>query len=210
VRGPGRWSVRDSPETRLSLLARVKNPADPLAWEEFAQIYRPLVYRLARKRGLQHADAEDLVQQVLCAVARAMERWQPDAARGRFRTWLYRVSQNLILNWLARDAARQAVGGAFWDDLLRRQPESAANADLMALEWRREVFRWTARQIRDEFHPDTWRAFWRTAVEGQSIDAVALEFGKSPGAVYAARSRVMRRLRDRVQQLTEDWEAEPS
>ena len=78
----------DSPETRASLLVRLKDSADDAAWAEFTEIYRPLICRLARARGFQHADAEDLAQQVLTSVARAIGRWQAEPARARFRTWL--------------------------------------------------------------------------------------------------------------------------
>ena len=68
----------------------------------------------------------------------------------------------------------------------------------MRLEHRREVFRWAARQVRREFHQTTWDAFWLTAVEGRTVEAVAKELAKNPGAVYAARSRVIRRIQEKV------------
>ena len=80
--------MTESPETRDSLILRLKDRADQEAWGEFLEIYGPLVYRLAAAKGLQHADAEDVVQQVCSSVARAVDRWQPDAKRARFRTWL--------------------------------------------------------------------------------------------------------------------------
>ena len=79
-----------SPETRASLLIRLKDQADDEAWFEFTEIYRPVIYRLACRRGMQPADADDLVQQVLTAVARVIDRWEADPERARFRTWLNR------------------------------------------------------------------------------------------------------------------------
>jgi DNA-directed RNA polymerase specialized sigma24 family protein len=66
------------------------------------------------------------------------------------------------------------------------------------LEYRREVFRWAARQVRKEFHQATWKAFWLTAVEGRAVEVVAEEFAKSRGAIYNARSRVMQRIQEKV------------
>ena len=74
----------------------------------------------------------------------------------------------------------------------------------MRLEYRREVFRWAARQVRKEFRQDTWDAFWLTAVEGRSVEAVAKELAKDAGAIYAARSRVMRRIREKVTEYEQD------
>ena len=71
-------------------------------------------------------------------------------------------------------------------------------SDLIRLELRREIFRWAAERIRDEFRPETWDAFWLTAVDEKSVEEVAARLGMSCGAIYAARSRIMRRLREKV------------
>ena len=75
------------------------------------------------------------------------------------------------------------------------------DSDLLRLEYRREVFRWAARQVRKEFRQDTWNAFWQTAVEGRPVEDVANELGKDAGGVYTARSRVMQRIREKVKQM---------
>jgi|SRR5207302_2223804 len=192
-----------SPETRQSLLFRLKDRADDEAWFEFTEIYRPLIYRLARHKGLQHADADDLVQQVLAAVARVIDRWETDPNRARFRTWLSRVATNAIINALSRGAADRGSGDSGLQDLLGAHPAGEGPAsDLIRTEHRREVFRWAARQIRPEFQPITWDAFWLTAVEGRSVEDVTLELARSRGSIYAARSRVMRRLKEKVR----EWE----
>ena len=70
------------PDTRPSLLVRLCDPEDECAWTEFTAIYSPLIYRLACRKGFQDADAQDLVQEVLRAVAAAIERWDPDPCQG--------------------------------------------------------------------------------------------------------------------------------
>jgi RNA polymerase sigma-70 factor (ECF subfamily) len=89
--------------------------------------------------------------------------------------------------------------------LLEARPETDANAEAeFAAEFRRRAFHWAAGQVRNEFTDSTWQAFWKTGVENQPVVDVARELGMSPGAVYVARSRVLARLRSRVEQLTED------
>lgn len=194
-----------SPETRPSLLVRLKDRTDDQAWFEFTEIYRPVVFRLACRRGLQHADAEDLVQQVFSAVARVIDNWEIDPRRGRFRTWLSRVATNAILNALSRGRPDKGSGDSKLHDLLDAQPAvDGPDSEMVRAEHRREIFRWAARQIRPEFHPDTWDAFWQTAVEGRDVADVAREGQRTCGAVYAARSRVMRRLREKVAEWEED------
>lgn len=194
------------PETRQSLIVRLKDRADDEAWFEFTEIYRPLIFRLACRRGMQHADAEDLVQQVLSAVARVIDRWQEDPQRARFRTWLARVASNAILNALTRRTFDRGAGGSELLELFDLQPAGGPASDLVRVEHRREVFRWAARQIRPEFQSETWDAFWKTAVEGRDVDELARELNRSRGSIYAARSRVMRRLREKVAEWEDDLE----
>lgn len=82
------------PTTRHRLLVRLRDSADHEAWEEFVLVYSPAIYRFARKRGLQHADAQDLAQTVLSAVAQRVADGKPDADWARFRTWLARIASN--------------------------------------------------------------------------------------------------------------------
>ena len=191
--------MADFPETRESLLVRVADPLDNEAWNRFVAVYRPVIYRLARKRGLQDADAQDLTQQVLMAVAKAVDRWEPDPSRGRFRTWLVRVAHNAIINALTRTRPDAGIGGTSLVELLHSQPERDDSIlDELERERHREVFRWAAEEIRPEFHEDTWNAFWMTAVNGKGVEETAADLNKTVGSVYAARSRVIRRLKAKV------------
>jgi RNA polymerase sigma factor (sigma-70 family) len=194
--------MTESPETRQSLIVRLKDRCDQQAWGEFLEIYRPLVYRLAVAKGLQHADAEDIVQQVFSSVAGALDRWQPDSGRARFRTWLTTIARNAIVNALTRRARDRASGDTIERDLLAGYAGDDEESQLLLMESRREVFQWAARRVREEFEAHTWDAFWLTAVEGREVDEVAGLIDKKPGAIYAARSRVMRRLK----QVVAEWE----
>ena len=187
------------PETRPSLLLRIRDPADQAAWHEFVEIYRPVIVRLARRKGMQEADADDVAQQVLLAIGKAVEQREHDPRRARFRTWLGRIAHNTILNALTRGKPDRGSGNSAVAAVLNAHESRAGpDSDLLQLEYRREVFRWAARQVRGEFQKATWDAFWRTAVEGRPVDAVAEELAKNPGSIYAARSRVMRRIQEKV------------
>ena len=192
----------DPPTTRLSLLVRLRDPRDEQAWAEFVAIYTPLIQRVARARGLQPADAADLAQEVYRAVAAAIDRWDADPARGSFRGWLFRIARNLAVNLLvARRRHVQGTGDSAVLDLLRQQPATDAEETLLFdVEYLRSLFGWAAERVRPEFREPTWRAFWRTAVEGHEPRAVAAELGISAGAVYIARSRVTARLRAVIEQ----------
>jgi len=194
------------PTTRPSLVLRLRDPDDGAAWAEFVEIYEPLIYRLALNKGLQDADAEDLCQDVFRAVAAAIERWDPDPAKGRFRAWLFRITRNLLVNFLAGQRRQvRGTGSTSVQEMLEAQPAEDAEAEAeFAAEFKRRAFRWAADQVKNEFAESTWQAFWKTGVENGTVAAVAEELGMSAGAVYVARSRVLARLRDRVAQLTAD------
>src|SRR5262245_15275138 len=185
------------PATRLSLIAKLHDRADAAAWHEFVALYEPLIRRLARRKGLQDADAGDLCQEVFRVVAGAIDRWDPDPTRGSFRGWLSRIARNLLINFLTRPK-RQPAGSGSTSMLELLEAHPAADPEATALfeaEYRWRLFEAAAADVRGEFTPRTWQAFWRTAVEGRPPTAVAAELGLSVGAVYVARSRVLARLR---------------
>ncbi len=197
--------MTETPSTRPSLLVRLKNPRDERAWAEFVEIYEPLVYRLARKKGLQAADADDLTQEVFRAVAGAIDAWDMDTARGSFRGWLFRIARNLIVNILIARSRRTAGYGAGGSDLVELlESQAVPEADETALfdgEYRRRLFAWAAERVRGGFRETTWQAFWRTGVEGQEVRVVAQSLGMTPGAVHIARSRVMARIRAEIEKI---------
>ena len=128
------------PDTKASLILRLPSADDAEAWREFVSIYEPFVYRFARRGGLQDADARELVQSVLLAVARAVGRWRPDHQRGRFRTWLFRIARNQLLDVLAKQQ-RSAVsrgGSGFFDVFDQLAATSGSTEQHLRLEHRRE------------------------------------------------------------------------
>jgi RNA polymerase sigma-70 factor (ECF subfamily) len=192
-----------TPTTRPSLLLRLRDPKDERAWCEFAAIYSPLVYRLARNKGLQDADAADLTQEVLQAVARAVEQGSYDPARGSFRGWLFRIARNLAVNHLVAQArVVRGSGDTGVKALLEAQPAPPAeDSALFEAEYRRQLLHWAAEQVRGEFTELCWRAFWQAGVEGRPAGEVALALGTTVGNVYHSKSRVMARLRKKIEEV---------
>jgi RNA polymerase sigma-70 factor (ECF subfamily) len=192
-----------SPTTRFTLIARLKDAENQAAWEEFVAVYEPAVYAFARRKGLQDADARDLCQDVLRAVALAIERWQPDPRRGSFRGWMFRIARNMLINFCTGRNRRVAgTGDTQLHQLLAEVPANNTNdSALYEAEYRRQLFVWAADQVRHDFTDTTWQAFWQTAVENRDTKTVAAELNMTPGAVYIAKSRVIARLRQRIEEF---------
>ena len=192
------------PETRASLILQVKDAANHLAWEEFVELYRPVIHRTALRKGMQDADAHDLTQQVLMAVASAVGRWEKSGSNVRFRHWLRRITRNAIINALTRRPRDQAIGMLTVDEIIREAPKrNCETGALIQLEYRRELFLRAAEIVRDNVAPETWQAFELTTINGFTNTEAAERLGKSIGTIYAARSRVMKRLRSAVAEIEE-------
>jgi RNA polymerase sigma-70 factor (ECF subfamily) len=190
-----------TPETRQTLILRLQDAGDARAWREFVEIYQPLVYRLARHFGMQHADALEATQEVMLHLTTVVSKWQPDAARGTFRGWLFRVARNVMCRFLEVRARQPAASGDSSHFRMLQQTVDPTDQEPSVFdnEFRRQVFAWAIRKVRDEFELQTWQAFWRSFVEQEPIAVVATSLDMSKGAVYVARSRVMKRLRQEVQ-----------
>lgn len=191
------------PDTRHSLLLRLAEPGDLAAWTEFLETYEGAVLQYCRSRGLQDADARDVMQEVLLAVHDSMKDWKPSGRVGSFRTWLMRTSHNICLKTLrAQSRGSRGKGGTSIDEMLYGITAACNQANDDAAEWRRWAFYWAANQVEREVQPETWRAFWMAAVDGQPAAEVAQQLQMRVGSVYAAKCRVLNRIRERIKEFS--------
>jgi RNA polymerase sigma-70 factor (ECF subfamily) len=197
--------MAETPTTRPSLLVRIRDGRDAQAWQQFVRLYAPLIYGFARKRGLQDADAADLTQEVLRAVAGAAGRLDYDPQRGSFRGWLFTVVRHKVQNFLA--SRKRHFQGSGDTGVQARLEEQAAPEPDEATLWNQEVERQlmarAVEQVRGSFHESSWQAFAQTALEGKKAKDVAEALGMSVAAVYMAKSRVMAKLKQQIRHLQE-------
>jgi RNA polymerase sigma-70 factor (ECF subfamily) len=185
----------DPGSTASSLVAGVK-ALDPLAWQRLTTLYGPLVYGWARRGGLRGEDAADVTQEVFRAVAARAPHIRHDRPGDTFRGWLWTVTRNKI-----RDAYRThavgpaAVGGTDAQNLLMLVAEPDDGTSTTAAE-SQGVLRRAIELVRGEFEDKSWRAFWGVTVDARPAADVARDLGLTANAVYVARSRILRRLRE--------------
>ena len=193
----------DSQATRPSLIARVRDHQDAEAWSEFASLYQPLIRRVARRAGLQDADADDLAQDVLRTVVAAMPELiiRPG---GGFRRWLFTVTRNRLSDHFRSSKLRdRGAGDTAANERLAEIPAPVEEPE-WAREYERQIFEWSAERVKGKFRDSTWLAFWQTAIDGRPGPEVARELQMSLGAVYIARSRVLARLKAVAQEMLGD------
>lgn len=187
--------------TRASLILRLPNAEDLAAWDEFATIYSPVVFNVATSRGFQAADAENLVQEVFMAVASSVSDWLQRVDRGSFRAWLLRIARNAAVDMITQKATRSLGrdGSEAQIHLANLTAPSELSSDL-DLEYERLVFQWASQRVRQSVAEHTWQAFWLTTIEELSVGDAAAQLNTRPGNIYFARSRVMARIKELVQQ----------
>jgi RNA polymerase sigma-70 factor, ECF subfamily len=192
-----------SPSTRITLLTRLKSAGDAEAWRTFVDLYLPLVYRYCRKRGLQDADARDVTQQVLASVHRAIDKFEYDPQRGRFRNWLGTIALHEIGRHAARDRKPGKGGGEGIGSALAEQESGSVDSAWLE-EFNAHIFAAALDRVRPEFDEQTWTAFDATWLREVKPQAAAAELGKPPAWVYKARFKVLQRLRSEIEFLTND------
>jgi RNA polymerase sigma-70 factor (ECF subfamily) len=192
--------MNELPETRHSLLLRLAEPSDQAAWEDFMEIYQPIIIRMAMKRGLQLSDAQDLSQEVLTRVAKLANAWDPNREKGTFRGWLTRVTRNLVVDHFRKSSRQPSTPGDSWLLKTEQSHSPEQTSQLFDLEERRQIFYRAGEIARESFSENTWSAFWATCVNQVPAQQAADEIGISIGAVYIARSRVLAKIRTLVQE----------
>lgn len=185
------------PETRPTFIGKLADPACEQAWNEFVRLYHDIIYRVARARGLQDADAEDVTQEVFAIVSRKVESFDC-AAAGSFRGWLRKLARDTAVDRLRQPKLDVGSGDSQIHQALEQRYASDDTATLWDVEVKREQLLRACDHIRDQFSETVWQSFWLTAIEHLSISAAAMQLGKSEGSIRVARCRVMARLKKEV------------
>ena len=184
---------------------RLRDRDDDDAWKQFIDLYGQTIFQFARSRGLQDADAADLVQEVFRRVGNSVGRLEYEKQKGGFRAWLFTITRN-CLNTFFRKQKR--VAHSLNDSNAAGLGQMADQHDDLNERWEQEFQRQIMAQaiqvLRPAIEPKTWSAFELTAIENRPIDDICELLDMSRGAVYVARSRVTKKLRDQVKKLMDE------
>ncbi|MCG8651122.1 MAG: sigma-70 family RNA polymerase sigma factor [Pirellulales bacterium] len=192
-------------ETSTSLLERLRCGNQPDDWARLQSLYSPLLRAWARRYDVNDSDADDLVQEVLATVANEVAEFDHNGRQGAFRTWLKRILVNRLREfWRSRARSPVAAGGS---DIVQRLNQLEEPQSELSQRWDREHDRYVLRCLLEtaqlSFAPNTWKAFRQVVVEGRAAAAVAADLGISLNAVFIAKSRVIRRLREEAEGLVQ-------
>jgi RNA polymerase sigma-70 factor, ECF subfamily len=183
--------------TRPSLLIRVRNRQDQTAWYEFDSIYRPMLIRFGLARGLNATEAEEVAQQCLAAITQHIESFEYDPTKGRFKGWLRTMVHNRMKN-LLRD---RHEGQADSQDFKRTQQREEAPDELFDRIWRQEHLKHCLRLIQKEVEPSSFKAFVAHVIDEQPVEKICGEFKMTANQVHAIKSRMLKRIRQRMLEI---------
>ena len=189
--------------TRLSLLLRIRDARDAEAWTDFVRIYAPLIFRFARRGGLQDADAADVTQDVLQVVSESIDNFNYDPAVGRFRGWLKKVAFFTSSQMKKRNQRQPVASGNSGAIALMTESETDTDARFWNEEYSRRLFELASDRVRPTVQTKTWDAFLATAIRNEDPAAVAERLGMNIGSVYVARNRIFSRIREVLSELDE-------
>ena len=192
-------------ETSATLLQRLNDRSDSVAWRRLVDLYSPLINAWLRRQGVSAEDAEDLTQEVLGIVVREVSRFRHNGRAGAFRTWLRTITINCLRqSWRSRRVRAQTTRSPDLDSALDQLEDPASD---LSRRWDREhdefVLHRLLELIEPEFRPATWQAFRRQVIDGASAEAVAAELGLTVNAVLIAKSRVLSHLRRNAEGLVD-------
>lgn len=184
--------------THVTLLRRLSDGEDPAAWREFHDRYAELIRGFARRRRLQAADCDDVVQDVLLALSKSMPAFEYDPGKGKFRSYLKTVTLHAVFRRLGRHGGE--IDLEHIADCTRAAGDDEEIEAAWEAEWRQYHLRQAMVQIAAEFNDTDREAFQRYAIEGQSVRATAEALDLSVDQVYQAKSRIMKRLSGLIEQ----------
>ena len=184
-------------ETRHSLIVRLKGEQDELAWQAFVLQYESFLQRLAARQGVPERHVADVVQQILLTIAKSIDGWKDDGQQASFRRWLATVARNVVIKFMTRE--RKQAGGEGGTDTLELLNNVPAEPDAQQIKnYEHELISWAAEQVKQEFLPSSWAAFQATVIDKRPVAEVAAEMGVTPGSIYMSRSRIVARIKRKV------------
>jgi RNA polymerase sigma factor (sigma-70 family) len=185
----------DSLPTRRSLLSRLRDLGDDASWRVFFDTYWRLIYNVARKSGLADADAQDVVQDTVIAVARKLPEFRYDPSRGSFKQWLLLITRRRIHDHLRRSYRSAQLGSLAEAESveLAESPEPAPDARINAAwesEWRQSLLQAALAKVRQRCSPKHYQVFDYCVLKNQRAPEVARMLGLNAAQVYLAKHRV--------------------
>ena len=191
--------------TRSSVIRAVADTQNEAAWQRLFDLYAGFVFSIARSKGLNDSDADDIVQTVFADLARNLPTFEYDRAKGRFRSYL-----SGLVHWRVNDRLRSGkrdaeLKSAFWEEA--KSAAIAEDEDFEEREWKQAALEEALRRIKPEVRPEHYAAFVASAIEGQDTETVMRLHGLTSDNLYQIRKRLTAKLREKMPEVLAEMDA---
>jgi RNA polymerase sigma-70 factor, ECF subfamily len=182
--------------TRPSLIARVKDLTDAESWSEFYQFYQPLLMRYLRHLGMKEDTANDVIQDVFIRLLHALPSFELCGARGRFRSYLWKLTYSALVDRARRVKVRQQAEEE-WVKRFKVGDESGSRRLKYELDEinRQRFLEMSLPRVRSVASPTAWTCFEERLIHDRPASTIAAELGISVNAVFVYASRVLKMVR---------------
>ena len=190
-------------KTRQTLLNKIKDQYDENAWQEFVLYYRPYIYRIIQNHyKINNTEREDVIQEVLLVAWKKLPEFEYSPEKGRFRSWLGRVTTNTCLAYYRKNNKNEASleNEHFLDDQKAVPPEIEA---VYQEEWERHITETAWNNICSKFEDKVIEVFNRLT-SGEDGKKVAEETGLSINSVYVYKKRVLAAFQKEISYLDDE------
>jgi RNA polymerase sigma-70 factor (ECF subfamily) len=192
--------------TRQSLLTRLKDWRDDTSWRDFFSTYWRLIYGVAVKAGLSDAEAQEVVQETVIAVAKKMPEFKYDPVHGSFKAWLLTLTQWRISDQFRK---RQQLAAHHPDlaaktSLMEAVPDPASEDRLAQLwddEWHKNLMEVALERVKPRVSPRTLQIFQLHVLREWPVEKVTRTLGVGRAQVYLAKHRVAALLKKEITRL---------
>ena len=191
--------------TRSSVIRAVANTENEAAWQRFFDLYAGFVFSIARSKGLNDTDADDIVQMVFSDLARNLPSFKYDREKGRFRSYLAALVKWRVIDRLKAVRRDADLKADFMEEV--KSAATTEDEDFEEREWQSAAMEETLRRIKPEVRPEHYAAFVASAVEGQDTDVVTKLYGISRDSLYQIRKRLTVKLREKLAEVRAEMDA---
>ncbi len=204
--------AEESCPTRASLIGRLKDWGDQTGWQEFFDTYWRLIYNTARKAGLSDAEAQDVVQETVLSIAKAMPNFEYDPQRGSFKSWLCNTTHWRIMDHLRQNARRVSSECLVNEDSRTAAIERVAdpatlNRDVAwNADWEQNLMQAAIERVKRRARPKQYQLFDCFVLKEWPMSEITQKLRVSMGQVYFARVKISAMVQKEFRSLRRKWE----
>ncbi len=191
-------SESTDPESLSSCVLGQVKAKDPLAWERMVKLYGPMIYRWARRAGLQPADSAEVAEEGFRAVALYIAEFEAERMAEGFRAWLWTIAKNTLTDHFRKESGAAGSAEDAFEATVAHQPDIPEPDDLQAPSPDVVMVHRVLHNIRPDFDDTTWEAFWQMTVMNRTSAEAAESLNMSKSAVRQAKYRILKRLREEL------------